>query len=161
MLLALVPLFMACQSTLTDDTQSVGVEMSGDFLVEGPNTLQGNSGISLEALAEAVGCSPEGIIAIGVSSVSVGIQEDGRAIAESLLFQVASSNQDLISIATLNPLPESGKIEMQVAEEVDLLPYMQDEGLTWVMDLNLSEDYMDELMAKAKIGLIVEYKEEK
>lgn len=158
---AMLPFLMACQSTVSDNSQEVNVNLSGDMLFAGANTLQGASGIDISSLAENLGTSPESISKIGISTVVMNIQEDSRSIVESLLFQVVSNNKELTSVASLSPIPAGGVLKLNVAEEVNLLPYFQDEGFTWVLDLNISEDHMDEMMAKAKVGLIVEYKEEK
>lgn len=158
---ALLPLMIACQSTVTDESQSLNVELAGEMLFEGANTLQGEGNMDIQTLAEELGCSPEAIESVGISKVELNMQTEDRAITESLLFQVVSNEQELTSIASLSPLPESGMIDLSVAEEVNLAPYLKDEGLTWVLDLNLKEDHMDVMLAKAKINLIVEYKDEK
>lgn len=159
--LALLPLLIACQSTVSDNSQELKVALSGDMLFEGANTLQGKGDLDLSSLAESLGVSSEAITKVGISSVEMNIQQENRGIVESLLFQVVSNNQELSSVASLSPLPETGVLKLNVAEEVNLLPYMKDEGLTYVLDLNISEDHMDEMMAKAKLALVVEYKDEK
>ncbi len=158
---ALLPLFIACQSTVSDNSQQVTVALSGEMLFEGANTLQGAAGLDINSLAENLGVKAESITKVGISTVAMNMQEESRSIVESLLFQVVSNTQELSSVASLSPMPAEGVVNLNVAEEVNLLPYLQDEGFTWVLDLNISEDYMDEMLVKAKVGLIVEYKEEK
>ncbi len=161
LLWALVPLFMACQSNVQDDSQRLSATLSGDMLFEGANTLQGSSETTIESIAQAIGCKVEAIQSIGVKTVEVEMNAEDHTITESLLFQVVSNNQELSSIATLSPLPDSNLLKMQVAEEIDLAPYLKDEGLTWVMDLNLTEDHMDPMTAQANLTLLVNYKDEK
>jgi hypothetical protein len=44
---------------------------------------------------------------------------------------------------------------------MDLLPYLKDEGMAWVLDLNLTEDHMDMMRAKGEVKLNIEYTESK
>ena len=64
----------------------------------------------------------------------------------------------MITLGTLNPLPEGAIVNLKLAEEIDLKPYLEDSGCTWVLDLNLSGD-ANEMAIKSKIKLVVNYKE--
>lgn len=150
---------IACQSTLSDDSQSVGFQVSGDYLFAGANTLQGEGNLDLSSLAENIGTNPDNIKAVRISSAKIGMEPSGQAITESLLLQIVSNNAELISLGTLSPVPAEGSLELKTAQDVDLLPYLKDEGMTWVLDLNLKEDHTDEMRAKGEVKLIVEYTE--
>lgn len=131
------------------------------MLFEGPNTLQGEGSLNLETLAENIGSDLKGIKSIKAAKAKLGMEPAQQSITESVLLQVVSNNQDLKTVGTLNPIPESGVLRLNMAENLDLLPYFKDEGMTWVLDLNLSEDHMDAMQAKGEVSLIVEYLESK
>jgi hypothetical protein len=48
---------------------------------------------------------------------------------------------------------------LTLAEEIDLKPYLEDTGCTWVLDLNINSD-LDAMAVKAKLKLIINYKED-
>lgn len=158
---AVLPLFMACQSTVSNSDQSVSFAVSGDMLFEGPNTLQGEGSIDLVTLAENIGAESTAIKSVKASAAKVALEKPQQGITESLLLQVVSNNMDLKTVGTLSPVPAEGFLQLNMAQDLDLLPYMQDEGMTWVLDLNLSEDHMDVMRAKGDISLIIEYTESK
>ncbi|MCA1752185.1 MAG: hypothetical protein LC670_10415 [Flavobacteriales bacterium] len=88
------------------------------------------------------------------------MSETQAAITESLLLQVVSNNKSLVTAGTLSPLTEdAASLDLNVAEDIDLMPYLSDEGCTWVLDLNLSEDFMDEMTVNGTLTLRVEYSE--
>ncbi len=156
---AVLPLFMACQSTATNDEESINILVSGDMLFEGPNSLQGEGSRDLMSLAESIGCAVEDIKSIKAAKAKVGMEEKQQSITESVLLQVVSDNEELMTLGTLNPIPAQGILYLNMAEETDLLPYLKDQGMTWVLDLNLSSDHEDMMNAKAEIGLVIEYTE--
>lgn len=157
LLWALVPLFMACQNTVQDKSQKFSFAMSGDMLFAGSNTLQGEGEINLQNLAENMGINVDAIKSVKVSAAKVGLSPAHQKFTESVLLQVLSNNVEMASIGTLNPVPESGTLELSLAEDVDLKPYLEDEGMTWVLDINISEDYMDVMPAKGEVQLIIDY----
>jgi hypothetical protein len=72
-----------------------------------------------------------------------------------------SNNHSLITVGTLSPLTQDPvSLDLNVAEDIDLMPYLADEGCTWVLDLNLSEDNMDKMTVNGTLNLSVEYAEE-
>lgn len=158
---AVLPLFMACQSTVSNSDQSVSFAVSGDMLFEGPNTLQGEGSLDLVTLAENIGAEPTAIKSVKASAAKVALENPQQAITESLLLQIVSNNMDLKTVGTLSPVPAEGILQLNMAQDLDLLPYMEDEGMTWVLDLNLSEDHMDVMKAKGDIALVIEYTESK
>ncbi|WP_421753472.1 hypothetical protein [Croceimicrobium sp.] len=158
---ALLPLFMACQNTVQDKGQKLSFAMTGDMLFAGANTLQGKGEISLQNLAENIDCEVEAIKSVKVSAVKVGLTPAHQKITESVLLQVLSDNVEMASIGTLNPVPDSGVLELNLAEDVDLKPYLQDKGMTWVLDINISEDHMDVMPAKGEVQLLIDYTDSK
>ncbi|MCR9154015.1 MAG: hypothetical protein ACPGVV_11540 [Croceimicrobium sp.] len=158
---AVLPLFLACQNTSVNEEQTISFLVSGDMLFEGPNTLQGEGSLDLVTLAENVGCNMEDIKSVKVSAAKAGMESTQQSITESVLLQVVSNQNDLSTIGTLNPVPAEGPLNLNTAQDIDLLPYLKDEGMTWVLDLNLKEDHMDAMMAKGQVSLIVEYAESK
>jgi hypothetical protein len=68
-----------------------------------------------------------------------------------------SDNKELVTIGTLNPLPEAAQLSLSLAQNTSILPYLKDKGTTWVLDLNIAEDYMDEMVVNAKLKLSVDY----
>lgn len=158
---AVLPLFMACQSTSINEEQSIAFQVKGDMLFSGPNSLQGPGNMDLTTIAENMGLEPSAIKSIKVSTARIGMAPSGQAITESLLLQVVSDANELKTIGTLNPVPSEGNVELSLAQDMDLLPYLQDAGMAWVLDLNLSEDHMDEMRAKGEVKLIIEYTDTK
>jgi hypothetical protein len=70
---------------------------------------------------------------------------------------MVSNNESLKTIGTLSPLTDPGALKLNLAEKSDILPFLRDQGATWVLDLNISEDYPDALDLKASVSLRVEY----
>lgn len=158
-LLAL-PFIWACQAPLNQVVSTANLSFEGDMLFEGPNTLSTENTIMLSNLAEENGLETSQIASIGVSSAVLKIAESGLPITESLLLQITSNNHELITLGTLSPLPADQKsFKLELAEEIDLLPYFEDEGCTWVLDFNLNSEHMDTYQAKAKIDLTLNYEE--
>ena len=156
-----LPLLIACESTVSNNDQSIAFQLSGDMLFSGPNSLQGEGTKDLVSLAEAVGTDSESIKSISVSNAKIAMAPSAQAITESVLLQIVSNNNDLVTVGTLSPVPADGAMELSLAQEMDLLPYLKDEGLAWVLDLNLSEDHMDMMRAKGEVQLSIEYIESK
>lgn len=136
------------------------LRLSGDMLFEGSNTLQMPAEMSPAKIAEKLSVEVKNLKKIGVSKASLSMRDDQAAITESLLLQVVSNNKSLVTAGTLSPLTEdASSLDLNVAEDIDLLPYLSDEGCTWVLDLNLSEDFMDEMTVNGTLTLRVEYSE--
>jgi hypothetical protein len=112
---------------------------------------------SAESLAQEVNVVANNLSAIGVGKAIIELTGDQAAITESLLLQIVSNNQEMTTLGTLSPLPNGTKFELRLAEEIDLLPYLNDEGATWVLDLNLTEDFLDEMQVKGKLALTIKY----
>jgi hypothetical protein len=147
---------MGCQSVLTDESQKLSFNLSGDMLFEGANTLQASAEGQLQDLASNLQIDPGNIESIGVSTAQISLG-DNSTIVESLLLQIVSDKLELTTVGTLSPLPEGNSFELSLAEEIDLKPYLASEGATWVLDLNLSEDFMDVMEADAELSLKIQY----
>lgn len=161
LLFIFIPAFLAgCGSTAVDESLTVELRLSGDMLFEGSNTLQMPAEMSPAKIAEKLSVEVKNLKKIGVSKASLSMRDDQAAITESLLLQVVSNNKSLVTAGTLSPLTEdASSLDLNVAEDIDLLPYLSDEGCTWVLDLNLSEDFMDEMTVNGTLTLRVEYSE--
>lgn len=150
-------LLFGCSPTEQNDDVQLYLEMRGDMLFEGSNTLQMPSVTSLEALAKEAGTEVSKLKKIGVRGAAIQINGEYAAITESLLLQVVSDNKSLVTVGTLSPLSEDEEQRLSHAEDVDLLPYLKDPGATWVLDLNISEDHMDELYIEGTVQLSISY----
>ncbi len=134
------------------------LEVSGEFLFSGPNTLQGQPDVSLDDIATQAGVEASDIKHIYVSEVNVDFMTDTLSEAiESVLVQWVSDELELISVATKSPLDATGPVTLEVSSDTDILPYLKDDSRTLVIDVNLSQD-MDELKAVASFLLNVEHK---
>lgn len=137
--------------------KDISATVTGSMLFSGPNSLQGAVTVSANALAEEMGITADDMRSISVSAIKVALNPEQAAMAESLLLQVVSSNHELTALGTLSPLDGGNTYQLQVAEETDLLPFLNDEGATWVLDINLSEDIMDDMQAEVEIKLAINY----
>lgn len=79
-------------------------------------------------------------------------------MAESLLLQIVSNKNKVVALDTLSILEDNTSFYLNAAEEMNLLPFMKDDGAAWVLDVNLSEDIMDEMKAMADLTLTINYK---
>lgn len=157
--ISILVILSGCQTTSVNNNITIPLELKGEMLFEGSNTLQMPATTTPDALAIALSVDEENLKKIRVSKASFEIPEGAAEISESLLLQIVSNQQDLITIGTLSPLPEGSSFELQLAEDMDLLPHLKDEGCTWVLDLNLSEDLMDDLTVAGSLLLEIHYSE--
>jgi hypothetical protein len=147
-------LFSSCTSKETKEFVSSPIELSGDFLFEGPNTLQAENPIKAKHIYDQTGIKPTEIKTLAPKNVAVELTNVPEGILESLLLQIVSKNQEMITVGTLSPLPDGTKFDLNLAEEVDLVPYLKDEECFWVIDANLNQDQMDEI--SMNLNLILE-----
>jgi len=149
----------ACSADLAQLEVEKNLMLQGEMLFEGAaNTLTMDNDQDLITLIEEAGLTTDQVESVGISEAKITLSSSEKSIAESLLLQVVSDNNQLITLGTLNPLPEGAIVNLKLAEEIDLKPYLEDSGCTWVLDLNLSGD-ADEMAIKSKIKLVVNYKE--
>jgi hypothetical protein len=150
-------LSLAGCADLSTQEKTINLNLTGEMLFSGANTLQMPVATSAESLAQEVNVVANNLSAIGVGKAIIELTGDQAAITESLLLQIVSNNQEMTTLGTLSPLPNGTKFELRLAEEIDLLPYLNDEGATWVLDLNLTEDFLDEMQVKGKLALTIKY----
>lgn len=148
----------ACSAELSQLEVQKNLVLQGEMLFEGPNTLSMANDVDLISLIEGDGLNTEQVESVGIKQAQITFDTGNEKIAESVLLQVVSDNNELITIGTLSPLPASTMMSLKLADEIDLKPYLMDNGCTWVLDVNLNGD-KDAMAVKAKLNLIVNYKE--
>ncbi len=148
---------LSCQSYTTDESEVINLDLTGEMLFEGSNTLQMRAVTKPSQIAEKLAIKEENLKHIAVSKAILKMEEEEAGIAESLLLQIVSDHNDLTTIGTLNPLPEGKEFELSLAGEIDLLPYLKDSGCTWVLDMNINNDFMDEMHVKGALNLKIDY----
>jgi len=139
--------------------QTLSLELTGEMLFSGANTLSMQANTSAISLAEGLNIEAEKLVSVGVLEAIIELDAEQKQITESLLLQIVSDQEEMTTIGTLSPLPEGNAFSLNLANEMDLLPYLKDEGTTWVLDLNLSEDYMGEMIVPAELNLVINYQE--
>lgn len=149
----------ACADVVVDEGYTVDLALSGDMLFEGSNTFQQPADLNMSDLAAHAGVTAGQIRSVGVAKAEFAMSESDAAITESLLLQVVSNNSGLKTVGTLSPLSDPAALRLNVSESIDLKPFISDEGTTWVLDLNLSEDHMDEVEISGRLTLRIEYKD--
>lgn len=130
------------------------------MLFDGANTLQAPAAITIESLSKMVGVKAEAIKKVGVKKAQVEILKNQVPMVESLLLQVVSNNNSLITVGTLSPVDKQGLLTLSLAEEIDVYPYLKDEGCTWVLDANIATDDAIDLSLAGILGLEVYFKEQ-
>jgi len=155
--LLILILMSACTSTVNTEKR-IRTTVSGEMLFSGPSSLQAPVSNSASALAEELNIDVADLSSIGVSAIEISLADEQAKVAESLLLQIVSNNNEMTALGTLSPLKGGTSFDLKVAEEIDLLPFIKDEGATWVLDVNLSEDIMDEMQATADLTLRINHK---
>ncbi len=156
--IALITLY-GCGTTAVHDQHEELLELTGEMLFEGSNTLQMPANLNLDQLAKATGIEKNKIKTVGIAEATLEMSNEDATITESLLLQVVSNNHSLMTIGTLSPLPEGKSFKLSLAEKMNLVPYLNDEGTTWVLDLNISEDLMDEMTVAGKLRFSIHHNE--
>jgi len=148
---------VACGSPEVAEYTLQDVPVSGEFLFEGPNTLQGSPPASLPQIAAMLGLEADDISAVYVKSASITFAPDSvRPNLQSALVQWVSNDLELVSVATEAPLPAEGVIELEATQEQDILPYLQSEAATVVVDVNVDQD-LEALSGTVTFVLSVEH----
>ncbi len=127
------------------------------MLFSGANTLQAPMQQSTTTLMKEANVVDAELEAVGVDGVTIKLSENQRAIMESVLLQIVSDNNEMITLGTMSPLPDGTTFDLKLAEDIDLLPYLKDQGATWVLDANLTEDHMDLMQVQAHIAITLNY----
>lgn len=160
LLLFVIPLVaMSCASTQSDQSMTIELSLAGDMLFEGSNTLQTPSNMSLAEVAAHVSAAEENVKSVGIGSATLSMQAEHAELTESLLLQIVSDNHALTTVGTLSPLTDAGSLKLNLSENIDLLPYLKDSGSTWVLDMNLRQDFENEIAVSATIALSIDYTE--
>lgn len=155
---AVILTMVACSSPEVAEYSLQDIAVAGEFLFEGPNTLQGKSGGVDDQIAEQLGISKNQLSAVYLKSATIKFEADSlRGSIQSALVQWVSDELELISVATKSPLPASGPVKLVTSAEEDILPYLQDATSSVVVDVNLGQD-MEALHAMVTLVLNVEYK---
>lgn len=150
-LIMLLSVFVACGPQEKLKSVSSEMELSGSMLFEGANTLQGDASGELSKIMETSGLGVSEIEGVHVSGVTINVPHKTEQLFESFLLQIVSDKNDLMTIGTLSPLPKGNTFQLTLAEETDVLKFLQDEGVTWVLDSNFSEDYLDDISVMCQL----------
>ncbi len=155
----IIALLGACATVESDESYESEITLRGEMLFEGSNTLQAEAVLDKKAIAEHLGADPQSISEVKLLEATVEMDEEQLAITESFLLQIVSDNKGLKSLASLSPLDaNSSSQKLGVSEKAELWPHLQDNGSTWVLDLNLTEDLMDDMQVRAKLRFLISYK---
>ena len=149
----------ACSPSLTQMEIDKNLLLEGEMLFEGANTLIMANDSDLITLIEEAGLETNQVVSVGLSQAKITLSSSDKSMAESLLLQIVSDNNQLITLGTLSPLPEGAILDLTLAEEIDLKPYLEDSGCAWVLDLNINSD-LDAMAVKSNLKLIINYKED-
>ena len=137
----LVILLFSCAQSSETEYLMADMEVSGEFLFEGPNSLQGKLKNPMENISKEKGIDPAKIQSIYLKSCTVEFpDEESQSIVENILVQVVSDQLNLVSVATINGIPESSPISIPGSAEQDILPYLKDQSSMLVLDANLKND---------------------
>ena len=161
--LSRIPLFVlalwlvSCGLSTENAPVEIEIEPTGEMLFEGANTLQFSGENQLKEVSDKLGIAESEIEEVLVSAAVLELDDSSKEITESLLLQLVSNNNELITIGTLSPLPDGNDMSLSLAENTSILSYLTDEGMTWVLDLNINEDHMDVMTVKGDLTLTVDY----
>jgi uncharacterized protein YcfL len=147
----------ACSSPDSAELETE-VVLRGEMLFAGANTLQGSAVTVMDELASKLTVEKDDIRSVRVKNATVVLDQGDEGITESALLQIVSDGIELKSLGTFSPVEGARKLELSMAEDTDVGQYLNDEGATWVLDVNLSEDHLEEMETKAILDFIVEYK---
>jgi hypothetical protein len=148
---------VSCGPSTKNESAEIELQLTGEMLFEGANTLQFAGENQLKEVSDQLGVEINAIKNVSVSDAVLKLEDSSKEITESLLLQLVSDNNELITIGTLSPLPDGNNMSLSLAENTSILSYLNDSGLTWVLDLNIKEDHMDEMIVTGKIDLTVDY----
>ena len=148
---------ISCGSSETATYQSSAIAVSGEFLFEGANTLQGPSTISIEDIANELGIPAADIKSVHLKAGSLVFSPDSLSTAvESVLVQWVSNDLPMVAVATKNPIPEGASVSLDVTGEQDIAAYLSDPTATLVVDTNIAQD-LDNLEASVSFEFEIKY----
>ncbi|HKL40074.1 MAG TPA: hypothetical protein VJ894_05305 [Cryomorphaceae bacterium] len=148
---------VSCGASTKNESVEIELKLTGEMLFEGANTLQVSGENQLIKVGNELDVEASAIKNVSVSAAVIELDDSSKEITESLLLQLVSDNNELFTIGTLSPLPDGNNLSLSMAENTSILPYLEDDGLTWVLDLNINEDHMDEMIVTGILTLIVDY----
>jgi hypothetical protein len=149
--------FWSCTDPAEEKEIIVDLDLKGEMLFEGANTLQMDAADVLGEIGGKLGVERDNIRSVKVKEIQLNLSDEARSYTESLLFQVVSNTEELKSLGTLNPLQEGNAQRLSSAEDSEILPYLKDQGTTFVLDLNITEEMVDEMKVLGNLKLKVEY----
>lgn len=156
-ILVVLALATGCQSTQDSTYDCENLNVTGEYLFEGPNTLQGTPESVIKDLTDQLEINETDIQSVYVDQATIRFSPDSlQNNIESALVQWVSDELELVSVATKSPLPDNSIIELEVNKEQDILPYLLDDNSTLVVDVNILGD-MDYLEARLDFTFNVEY----
>ena len=162
--LATLMLFYACAKKIeAESSQESEAVASGPFFA-GPNSLIAEKEVKLSQLVGGVELTNEQLKSIQLLAVDVelrAIDSIDFSIFNDASLSIVSPDQEMISIATLNPIETSEQsIALSASKEADLAEYFKGENYSLILDLGLKEDlYLDEMGAKIHLKLNITYKQ--
>jgi len=146
----------ACAERDARPVTTESMTASGEFLFEGPNTLQGNFLLDMKSLSEEIGVDPEQISAVNIEAITLFFEnEETEGVVESILIQLVSNELPLQSAGTLSVFSGEENL-LNVNKDFDILAYIKDPSSQLIVDANLKND-MDELSVSMVFQLSVKY----
>lgn len=131
----------SCSTSEPVAVSTPAIVAGGEFLFEGPNTLQGSLSLEIEKLAKLAGVEASSIKSVRLSGISLTLPMDSTsAVIESTLVQLVSDQLPLVTAGTKNPLDDQKTQSLEINGDLDLLPYIKDATSMLVIDTNLSSD---------------------
>lgn len=128
---------------------------------EGANTAIGEWDFELNSLEGMEGYSNEDVKNARIKSVTVHLDDvKDVGLIQEVTLQITAAAADMKKVAFLNPVPEgSDSFVLQVAEsQKDLVELFKQGLLTVVADVNISNDYDDNLNLLLDIEFELEIK---
>jgi hypothetical protein len=151
-------LFFSCQQSKEAIVNSSKMKATGEFLFEGPNTLQGGFNVDLAALAEQKEINATQITAVYLVGIQLEVSPDSlQQTIESALVQLVSDNLSLETAGTINPLTSESSQTLSINKELDILPYLKDATTQLIVDVNLAGD-LDEVSTYVTFEFSITYK---
>jgi hypothetical protein len=156
-------LFASCGGPGEMHTAQVeNLELIADFpLYEGANTATGEWHVSIDDLTGIQGLDAKSIKSVRVKSALVKLfHEEDEGLLEEITLQITASAASMKKVAFMNPVPELGsEFDLQIADnQKGLAELFKQDKVVFVADVNIREDYDDDLRLLLTLELEVEFK---
>ncbi|MEQ8238670.1 MAG: hypothetical protein RIA69_05625 [Cyclobacteriaceae bacterium] len=152
----LVAFTFSCTEKKTKQVTSETMTASGEYLFEGPNTLQGDFSFDISALSSKTGVTAEDISEVYVESIRVIFENsETQEVVESVLIQLVSDELPLQSAGTLTTFTGTESL-LNANKELDILSYLKDPSSQLIVDANLKSE-MDELSVSVVFEFTVKH----